>query len=73
LDTLKGTIDIPFYREWTGVEAKTRTENVEHVYKELSQPGKRLGLRRPQRHPHAADGPIGRPQPVVTAAPAQDR
>jgi glyoxylase-like metal-dependent hydrolase (beta-lactamase superfamily II) len=73
LDTLKGKIDIPFYREWTGVEAKTRSENVEHVYKELSQPGKKLGLRRPHRHPHVADGPIGRPQPVVTTAPAQDR
>ena len=73
LDTLKGTIDIPFYREWAGVEAKTRTENIEHVYKELSQPGKKLGLRRPHRHPHAAAGPKGRPQPVVTTNPAQDR
>ncbi|MBI3467928.1 MAG: MBL fold metallo-hydrolase [Planctomycetes bacterium] len=36
LDEIKGSIDLPFYKEWTGVEAKTRTENIEHVYKELT-------------------------------------
>lgn len=35
LDELKGEIDFPFYKEWTGVDAKERTENIEHVYKEL--------------------------------------
>lgn len=38
IDQVKQSIDIPFYREWSGVEAKTRTENIEHVYKELTGP-----------------------------------
>src|SRR5262249_2622900 len=29
-------IDIPWYKEWTGVEARSRKENVEHVYGELT-------------------------------------
>ena len=52
LDRIKETLDIPFYKEWTGLEATTRTENIEHVFKELSSPGKPLGQRRPHRHPH---------------------
>ncbi len=36
LDQIKTGLNIPFYKEWAGVEAKTRTENVEHVFKELS-------------------------------------
>ncbi len=36
LDQVKKEISIPFYQEWTGVDAKTRTENIEHVFKELS-------------------------------------
>ncbi len=29
-------IDIPWYKDWTGVEANSRKENVEHVYGELT-------------------------------------
>lgn len=36
LEEIKGAIDLPWYAEWTGVDAKTRTENVEHVYAELT-------------------------------------
>lgn len=36
LDEIKASIDLPFYKEWAGVEAKSRVENIEHVYKELS-------------------------------------
>lgn len=36
LDQIKESIDLPFYKEWTGVEAKTRVENIEHVYRELT-------------------------------------
>ncbi len=36
LEQIKAQINIPFYLEWAGVEAKTRTENIEHVYGELS-------------------------------------
>lgn len=52
VDRIKETLDIPFYKEWTGLEAKSRGENIEHVFKELSSPGKPLGQRRPHRHPH---------------------
>ncbi len=37
LDKIKEELDIPFYREWTGVDARTRTENVEHVFRELKR------------------------------------
>jgi cyclase len=36
IDQIKQTLDVPFYKEWTGVEAKSRTENIEHVHKELT-------------------------------------
>ncbi len=36
LDEIKQLVDIPFYKEWAGVEAKTRVENIEHVYSELT-------------------------------------
>ena len=35
LDEIKLDIDLPFYKEWTGVDVKTRVENIEHVYGEL--------------------------------------
>ena len=35
LDQIKQEINLPFYQEWTGVDVKTRTENIEHVYQEL--------------------------------------
>lgn len=38
LDEIKAAIDLPFYKEWTGVDVKTRTENIEHVFRELSDP-----------------------------------
>lgn len=36
LDDIKRDIDLPFYKEWTGVDVKTRTENIDHVYGELT-------------------------------------
>lgn len=36
LDQIKKEIALPFYKEWTGVEVSTRTENIEHVYSELT-------------------------------------
>jgi cyclase len=36
LEQIKQEIDIPFYREWAGVDVKTRGENIEHVYRELT-------------------------------------
>jgi len=36
LDQIKDSIHLPFYIEWTGVDVKTRTENIEHVYAELT-------------------------------------
>lgn len=36
LDQIKAEIDIPFYKEWTGVDVKERVENIEHVYGELT-------------------------------------
>ena len=36
LDEIKAAIDLPWYAEWTGVDVKERTENIEHVYSELT-------------------------------------
>src|SRR5262249_3296738 len=36
LADIRASIDMPWYKEWTGVEAKSRKENVEHVYGELT-------------------------------------
>lgn len=36
LDEIKNTIDLPWYKEWTGSAVKERVENIEHVYKELT-------------------------------------
>jgi cyclase len=36
LDDIKATIDLPFYKEWSGVDVKDRVENIEHVYGELT-------------------------------------
>jgi glyoxylase-like metal-dependent hydrolase (beta-lactamase superfamily II) len=35
LAEIKESIDLPFYKDWTGADVKTRTENIEHVYREL--------------------------------------
>lgn len=40
LDEIKQQIEIPFYKEWTGVDVKTRTENIEFVYGELTGSGR---------------------------------
>ena len=37
LDEIKKEIDLPFYKEWTGVDVKERVENIEHVYGELTK------------------------------------
>jgi hypothetical protein len=42
LDQIKAEHDLPFYKEWTGVEAKTRVENIEHVHRELTAAKKPL-------------------------------
>ena len=60
LEKIKEEFDVPFYKEWTGKESKAQTENIEHVFKELSNPGKPLGKRVPHRHPH--------PHPQAAAA-----
>lgn len=36
LDQIKQELSLPFYKEWTGVDAKTRVENIEHVHRELT-------------------------------------
>lgn len=36
LDDIAASIDMPWYKEWTGVEARERKENIEHVYGELT-------------------------------------
>ncbi len=36
LDDIKKEVDVPFYKEWAGVDVKTRVENIEHVYGELT-------------------------------------
>jgi glyoxylase-like metal-dependent hydrolase (beta-lactamase superfamily II) len=47
LAAITATIDMPWYKEWTGKDAKANDENLKHVYDELT--GKidhdRLGLR----------------------------
>jgi glyoxylase-like metal-dependent hydrolase (beta-lactamase superfamily II) len=35
LDQIKAGIELPFYKKWSGVDVKTRVENIEHVYQEL--------------------------------------
>jgi cyclase len=35
-DDIVKDVDLPWYKEWTGVEAKSRKENLEHVYGELT-------------------------------------
>ena len=42
VERVKESLEIPFYKEWTGQEARSRTENIEHVFKELSSPAKPL-------------------------------
>jgi glyoxylase-like metal-dependent hydrolase (beta-lactamase superfamily II) len=62
LEAIKEAFDVPFYKEWTGKESKAQTENIEHVFKELSNPGKPLGLKsRPHRHPqpHPSQPAVG--------------
>src|SRR5262249_23514708 len=36
LEDIRAGIDIPWYKQWTGVEARSRKENVQHVYRELT-------------------------------------
>jgi glyoxylase-like metal-dependent hydrolase (beta-lactamase superfamily II) len=42
LDQIKAEHELPFYKEWTGVEANTRVENIEHVHRELTAAKKPL-------------------------------
>jgi len=37
LDEIKKSLEMPWFKEWTGVDVKDRAENIEHVYKELTQ------------------------------------
>jgi glyoxylase-like metal-dependent hydrolase (beta-lactamase superfamily II) len=37
LDEIKKSIDLPFYKEWTGIPVRDQAENIEHVYKEITQ------------------------------------
>lgn len=43
LDQIKEELDLPFYKDWTGVEARSRVENIEHVHRELTAGRKPLG------------------------------
>jgi glyoxylase-like metal-dependent hydrolase (beta-lactamase superfamily II) len=36
LDEITKTLDLPWYKEWTGKDAKEIKDNVEHVYKEMT-------------------------------------
>jgi len=36
LEAIKQAVNLPWYERWTGVEVQTRTENIEHVYGELT-------------------------------------
>ena len=36
LDEISTGIRLPFYEEWTGVAVSTRSENIEHVFRELT-------------------------------------
>lgn len=37
LEQIKSEIDLPFYKEWTGVDVKDNVENIEFVYKNLKK------------------------------------
>jgi cyclase len=37
LDEIKKSLNLPWYKDWTGVDVKEQVENIEHVYKELNQ------------------------------------
>ena len=37
LEIIKDEIELPFFEEWTGVNIKSRTENIQHVYQELTK------------------------------------
>ena len=52
LEEIKASVEIPFFKEWTGEEARSRTENIEHVFEELSAPRKSATQRHLHRHPH---------------------
>jgi glyoxylase-like metal-dependent hydrolase (beta-lactamase superfamily II) len=41
LEEIKKSLNLPFYKEWAGVEVQKQTENIEHVYGELT--GKKAG------------------------------
>ena len=36
LEEIKAEIELPFYKEWTGVDVRERTENIEFIYGELT-------------------------------------
>ena len=40
LAEIKEQIEVPSFKEWTGVDVKTRAENIEFVYSELTGSGK---------------------------------
>jgi len=40
LDEIKQQIEVPSFKDWTGVDVKTRAENIEFVYSELTGSGK---------------------------------
>ena len=37
LDEIKKSIDLPWFKEWAGVSVRERAENIEHVFKELTE------------------------------------
>ena len=37
LNQIQQEIDLPFYKEWTGVDVKDQIENIQHVFAELQE------------------------------------
>ena len=60
LEDVVASIDMPWYKEWTGKDAKRNKDNVEHVFKELSGQidHERLGRLPGVAWPYAAPPPV---------------
>ena len=70
LDDIIASIDIPWYKEWTGKEAREIKENIKHVYDELS--GKidhdRIGFGPAPLNWNVSPPAVARAQPSGTSA-----
>lgn len=76
LDEIKNELDLPFYKEWTGEEAKSRVENIEHVFGEMTNPKslkEETGFREWEKLPGAGQYAALRPWESVGSAEADQR